>query len=312
MAPVGPPDAAWRPFTVAEAPREGLSPARLRSSDFRSPFRGVRVAADAPETLETRCAAAQRILDDAAAFSHETAASLLGIPCRARGGTGLDVLDVTMPRGTAVPRTRGLRGHDTIWRAGDVITWRDLRVTCGARTLCDLAAAGSTRADLLVMADALLSGGLRHAPLSTRVQLLESVTAWRGRRGLRRLTEVVHLASERVDSPMESVLRLLILDAGLPPPWVNQPVRDGHGNVVHRPDLSWPTWRVAVEYDGAHHFEGDAARLRWRRRQDVARVELMQDLGWTVRVMTRDDLFDRPTLALKRIRVALRDRGADV
>jgi hypothetical protein len=46
------------------------------------------------------------------------------------------------------------------------------------------------------------------------------------------------------------------------------PVLDGGGGYLHTPDLSWPRWRVAVDYDGAHHFAPDppGREDQWRRR----------------------------------------------
>jgi len=44
-----------------------------------------------------------------------------------------------------------------------------------------------------------------------------------------------------VDSPLETRLRLLIVLAGLPEPKVNHQLRDQHGDVVMRFDLSYPS-----------------------------------------------------------------------
>jgi hypothetical protein len=60
---------------------------------------------------------------------------------------------------------------------------------------------------------------------------------------------------ERVDSPMETRLRMLIVLAGLPEPRVNITISDIHGRPVRRYDLSWPSVKAIVEYDGRHHIE---------------------------------------------------------
>jgi hypothetical protein len=65
----------------------------------------------------------------------------------------------------------------------------------------------------------------------------------------------VALVRERVDSPMESRLRMLIVLAGLPEPRVNVTYGEEDGLVLRRYDLSWPEVRVIVEYDGRHHVE---------------------------------------------------------
>ena len=48
---------------------------------------------------------------------------------------------------------------------------------------------------------------------------------------------------------MESELRLIILDAGLPTPSLQYEVIDGNGE-LRRLDFAWPEYRGAMEYDG--------------------------------------------------------------
>lgn len=305
----GPPGPLVLPFTLTDGRRSGLTDDVLHGPRFDRPFRGVRAAAGYGRDVASRCRAAALALAPEAAFSHATAAALLGLP--RVGRPDRDPLDVTVPRGLSVPTATTVRGHDALWQDGDVVVWQGLRVTSPERTLCDLSAR-LTRRELLILADAILSGNVRRPELATKDQLHQRVEEWSGRRGARLLRDVLSLACDRVDSPMETVLRLLIIDAGLPRPAVNEPVADGNGVILHRPDLSWPPWQVAVEYDGVHHFAAPADRAVWRRRQDVARVELMQDLGWIVRVMTKDDVLHRPASAVARITRALRERGAPV
>ncbi|MBG0563224.1 hypothetical protein [Actinoplanes aureus] len=52
---------------------------------------------------------------------------------------------------------------------------------------------------------------------------------------------------------MESRLRLLLVDAGVPPPVPQFEVRDEDGRLIGRVDLAWPARRVAHEYEGDHH-----------------------------------------------------------
>jgi hypothetical protein len=118
---------------------------------------------------------------------------------------------------------------------------------------------------------------------------------------------------------METRLRLLFVDAGLPEPEVNRWVRDEGGAPLHKPDLSWPRWRVAADYDGQHHAERDrgedvrAGRAsNWRLRQDTASRELLDSIGWRVRVFTSFDVFRRPERSVERMRETLRRAGAPV
>ena len=88
---------------------------------------------------------------------------------------------------------------------------------------------------------------------------------------------------------------------------------------LHKPDLSWPRWRVAADYDGRHHSERDreedvrAGRASdWRLRQDTASRELLDSIGWRLRVFTSFDVYRRPERSVERMRSTLRLAGAPV
>lgn len=107
-----------------------------------------------------------------------------------------------------------------------------------------------------------------------------------------------------VDSVMETLLRLLIVLAGLPEPVPNLSLRDTDGEPLARLDLSYPSLRIAVEYDGDHHLR------RSQRVRDVDRHAWLQRQGWTVIVVLADHLLLRPALVLQRVRDALVCAGA--
>jgi very-short-patch-repair endonuclease len=65
-------------------------------------------------------------------------------------------------------------------------------------------------------------------------------------------------------------------------------------------DLGYPRWRIAIEYDGAYHFDGDPGRARF----DNDRIEAMIDANWRVLRLTAHDLRD-PSQFLKRLDVAI-------
>src|SRR3712207_9501407 len=54
---------------------------------------------------------------------------------------------------------------------------------------------------------------------------------------------------------MESVLRWLLHEAGLPAPELQYVVRDDAGGFLGRADLAWPGQEVLVGFDGAVHRE---------------------------------------------------------
>jgi very-short-patch-repair endonuclease len=77
-------------------------------------------------------------------------------------------------------------------------------------------------------------------------------------------------------SPQETWLRLLIIDAGFPRPQTQIPV-PGDGRAKYYLDMGWADRKIAVEYDGDHH--------RTDRRQfnrDIVRLEELADLGWII------------------------------
>ena len=103
----------------------------------------------------------------------------------------------------------------------------------------------------------------------------------------------------RTDSIRETVLRLLIVDAGLPEPEVNLEIRNRAGAIIAHGDLVWRSSKVIVEYDGDQHRTD-----RWQFSVDVDRIGRLQQLGWLViRVDAR--LLARPDQLIERIRAAL-------
>jgi very-short-patch-repair endonuclease len=56
---------------------------------------------------------------------------------------------------------------------------------------------------------------------------------------------------------------------------------------------------VAIEYDGDHH------RGRDRFRRDVARLNRLRLLGWTVLRFTADDVLRRPEHVVAQVRAIL-------
>ena len=302
-----------RPVTAARALELGVTDKVLRGPRVRRVLRGVYVAADVPDSLQLRCEAAGLVIPRGAALSHETSVALRRLPLPLGHPEAEPALHVTVPQGRARVRIPGIVAHEAAWLSGDVVRLRGLALTSVGRTWCDLACTGWRRDDLVAYADAVL----RRAGPAGLDALSQRVECWPGQRGVRVLREALELCAFRVDSAMETRLRLGLHDAGLPAPEVNEPVRDGFGDVVHRPDLSWRQYRYALDYDGAHHLEFDdpaavlaGRRTDWRRRHDISRQEQLRELGWTLTVVTAYDLLREPDTLIARVRRELRDRGA--
>ncbi len=304
------------PFTMAQARAAGVSEGMLRGKRVRPVFPGVYVGAAVPDTVLTRCGAL-RLLRPEAVVSHETAVQLWRLPMP--WGADLAAIHVTdrrtMDGRASRTRVAGVNGHLATLADDDIERRSGLLVTSIARTWCDLAASGWSRLDLVAYADAVL----RRSTTDGYRRLAAGVERWKSSRGTGALREALGLAAFRVDSPMETRLRLLLLDAGLPAPIVNQWVVDDLGDRVLRPDLSWPRWRYAIDYDGIHHLRRDSdtevlahTRDNWRRRVDHARVEQLDDIGWQLTVVTAYELVWQPDHLVAKVRRILRRRGAVV
>ncbi len=230
--------------------------------------------------------------------SHVTAARLYGMPVP----PGADE-HVTVPAAIGRRRRSSLHGLGGIVchvdsGAGERMAVRQgVPVSDPARMFTELAGLLDL-IDLVVVGDTLV-----RRRLSTVAELRDAATTSPGHSG-RRAQSAAALVRERVDSPMETRTRLLLLFAGLPEPEVNRIVRDSDGTPLRRYDLSWPAARVVVEYDGRHHAE----RVdQWE--SDLDRREAVDNSGWRVLVFTSRDIYARPEQAVRRVWEVLRSRG---
>ena len=161
-------------------------------------------------------------------------------------------------------------------------------VTSPVRTWVDLGGAGLPLEDLVVAGDSLLRrpdgprGGIPRGwahPLATTSQMEDAVAALRGRRGGGALRTALTQVRSGSDSPQETRLRLRLVRAGLPEPEVNPDVvllRDYEGRVLDSVsvDLFYAEARVAIQYEGSHHF----TRADQYRR-DMRRDERLREAG---------------------------------
>ncbi len=119
-----------------------------------------------------------------------------------------------------------------------------------------------------------------------------------GRHGGRRADTFWGLVDRRSESPLETRLRLLLVDAGIPPEQLQWPVRNEVTGVpVARLDLAWPSRLLDVEADGAATHNGATALYRNRHRQN----ELV-GRGWTVLRFTWPDVVHRPEYVIESVR----------
>jgi len=125
-----------------------------------------------------------------------------------------------------------------------------------------------------------------------------------GARHVRRLRRALDAMDGGSQSPKETWLRLLLVNAGFPRPRTQIPLADEFDRAFAYLDMGWEDAKIAVEYDGDQH-RTDRTRYAW----DVKRLRLVDELGWLhVKVISED----RPPDILRRVAqawAARRDSG---
>jgi hypothetical protein len=174
----------------------------------------------------------------------------------------------------------------------DIVTWSDqiprdetqlingVRVTTPARTAFDLACRYSLRKAVAAI-DALAR--------ATRLKTVDAeliADRQKGQRNIRRAHRALSRADAGAESPRETWLRLLVIEAGYPPQQTQIPIYGPYGELVGIVDMGWENLKIAPEYEGDHH--------RTSRRifnSNIARHETMTtDLGWAVIRVTVEDV----------------------
>ncbi len=256
----------WRPFTLQEALAAGITRRALTGKSWRrighALYCWTRLREDAWQLLQ----AWHRKLPNAV-FNGRTAAWLHGLD--------LDPID---PVEVAVPLSSGIRSRPGISvRRSDVAT-RNVVIVRGLPV---------TKVDLM------LSDLSRGLPPVEALVALDAAT----RAGLGRAANPLDRLAEPAESPMETRLRWLLLQAGLPRPQVQASVYDSEGRFVGRADLYYPAARLVIEYDGLNH--------RDRLVEDNRRQNLLISAGFHVLRFTAPDIRDRSGAVARHVREAL-------
>ncbi|WP_344773029.1 hypothetical protein [Nocardioides panacisoli] len=280
-----------RPFSRADAVALGLDPRRLEGSGFRRVFRGVYVAASVELTPSLRAEAALVPFHPTSFASHVSAARLHGVPIPVVPDEHVSVLDRRHRRERA-----GIRCHLASTSA-QVREVRGVRVSGVEQMFVELGEL-LTLVDLVVVGDHLVRTGR-----TTPARLREFCARASGS-GARPARAAAAYVRERVDSPMETRLRMLIVLGGLPEPDVNLAIRDQDGMVLRRHDLRYRRSRTVIEYDGRHHIEREH---QWE--ADLDRREETENDGDRVIIVVASGIYGDPGRTLARIWRVLRERG---
>ncbi len=293
-----PPEFSEAPFDAYAARSRGISKSRLRASDLRVPYRGVRVSSSAGIDLSDRIAAYAIHMAADEYFSHTTAAMLYGIPLP-RTIESAARIHVSVQFPAHPPQVRGIVGH----RLSVPIAPRSrkgLRMVSPARAWTQLAAM-LDHDDLVIAGDYLVK---RKAPLCTLEQLAAAVSSMGPARGALAARAALPDIRCGTDSPMETVTRLLIVRADLPEPVIGFTVLDRNGDYIGTPDLAYVAERIAIEYQGSVHRTDERVFA-----DDIERRILFEESGWQVILVIKDHIYRNPHWILQRIRDALRDRA---
>ncbi|MGK2869411.1 MAG: hypothetical protein ACSLFA_22705 [Mycobacterium sp.] len=260
------------PFVGGDAVAGGLlTRAELRHR-YKPIFRGIYVPKQVQPTLRTRIHGA--VLAAPTGVISGVAASAM------HGALWVDD-DVPIE---LIGRCRHQRGlllrYDTL-AAGEVVDVDGIRVTTPARTAFDLGRRLETGPAVARM-DALMRAS--RFPIAD-VELLAKVH--RGVPGLPKLRTALPLVDGGAESPRETWLRLLFVEAGLPKPATQYVVRAENGRYLRRLDMVWEEFKVAAEYDGQQHLTD-----RNQYANDVRVSRELQRLQWHVVHVIKEDRGD--------------------
>lgn len=286
-------------LTAAQLRSHGMNRDSIsrRARSWRPVLRGIYLVEARPideEVLST--AAALRW--PTAAVSHETAA-------RRRGWKLLEQRpdwDAWLPAEPAPERVIHLTSATQIrtpppfrlHRAdpGDCTFVGKTRVTNEARTLADIA----RTAPLPVAVCAIDAACHTDEKLLTDVR--HELGKIAGQRGVARAERAIHLAHPGAASLLETLLRLLLVLAGLPQPQVQIPVR--HPGGTYYGDLGYRERKLILEADGRdHHSEWSQVM------KDMARQNFLVAAGWMVLRFSWRQVLYQPQLVVRTVAEAL-------
>jgi very-short-patch-repair endonuclease len=231
-----------------------------------------------PRTVDERARALAPRLRPDQAFSHVTAAAILGVPLPRRIERD-PRLHVTTIGADQALRVRGAVGHRARYGTVRMTMSRGVPISNPADTFVALGTI-LTLDELIVAGDALV-GSLGWVTLD------ELVTAVRRRPRIRGIVKL-RLALEEIRSgsrsPGETRTRLALVRRGLPEPELNHDVVVD-GRWIACVDLAYPDARVAIEYESDLH-RTDPASFK----KDLTRGEHLKDVDWWLVRATADDV----------------------
>lgn len=263
-------------FTTEQARDDHSEPEvrrHLRAGRWRrTPWWGVLVDADLPDSAAVLVRAASLLLGGDLVACRTTAALLHGFDLGLPGP-----LHFLGPEGMRDTRRPGLEVHPSHLGTDDAVRVAGVWCTPAARTACEVVRSSRTIDGLASLDLALRVGAC------TLDELVAAEPAQWGQRGVLHLRRVLPLASPLPESPMESRARWRYVEGGLPVP--TPQVAVGSRFL----DLGWDEEHVGGEYDGL-----EAHMTREQLRADRARHNEVTARGWTLLHLTDHDVYRAP------------------
>ncbi|MET3172283.1 UNVERIFIED_ORG: hypothetical protein ABIB52_000107 [Arthrobacter sp. UYCu721] len=301
-----PPQLPHGSFLVADAEALGLTRRQLSREGIFTPSRGIRLPLGSTGSVAENIRAYSR-LDPSCVLTHSTSARICGIclPAWLEQDWGIHI---ARPADGCKPRRRNVVGHQLSFKSGEVISFDGVRLTSPARTWLDLATMLNLN-DLVAAGDSVVvSHGddfpMPRKPLATVADLRHIVGQHPGMRGVKTARLALDLIRVGADSAPESLIRLALVQAGLPEPRLNDVLRNGLGHLVVWPDAAYPDYRIALQYDGAHHSDPD------QHRRDIKRQSLTESLGWREIRVQKSDLEGELPFVVEKVRAVLSGSSA--
>jgi hypothetical protein len=259
-----------------------LTRQRLRAKRFTRLSRDLYVLEGGATDVRARTRAALLVLPDAVACL-ATAGLLQRLPVDDDG-----LVHLARGRRAARSEREGVRVHRTPVDDDERLDLRGVPVTDGPRTFVDLAGRLDLE-QLVAVGDVVLR---RYGPEHLRA----AVDRRRRRPGLPLARQSLALLDAGSGSPAETRVRLRLHVAGFTALRHGVVVRDLDGGWLAEPDLADELARVAVQHEGAVHFEEGVEQ--WR--HDLQRDELARQADWQVVVATALD-DRRPDLLVAKL-----------
>jgi hypothetical protein len=262
-------------FVGSHAIAEGLlTRKQLRERSYRRLVQGVYAHPGLPLDHRLRCRGVALLLPGGTAIGGHSAAGWHGAPFAGPR----DPVTVVRPAETRWRGPREVRMHRTDIDPTDIERHDDVPVSSALRTAWDVATL-----ETVGTAVAALDAMVRTSSIDQSA-LAQMVEAGAGRWGVARVRRVVECVDPRAESPPESWVRVALALDGLRP--IPQYEMWADGEFLARVDLAFPEERVAIEYEGAYHFDGiQIAR-------DDVRLRRLLDAGWRVIRLSASDLRD--------------------